>query len=73
MNLNLDSESVAFACPHCGKKINEKIGRLKRDPKITCPSCHGVFDVDANQLRTAIKSAQKSLDDFTRKLRNFGK
>jgi hypothetical protein len=24
-------------------------------------------------LRTAIKSAQKSIDDFTRKLRNFGK
>jgi len=73
LNLNIDSHAVSIPCPHCSKKFDEKIGRLKRDPKLTCPACRETFTVNAEKLRAGIKSVQKTLDDFTRKLSKLGK
>jgi hypothetical protein len=73
MKLDLDSQSIDIPCQACGKKIPEKIGRLKNNPKLTCPKCKAVTSVDAAQLRRAIESAQKSIDDLGRKLKNMFK
>ncbi len=73
MKLDLDSHAMTLTCPGCGKKFDEKIGRPKHDPKITCPGCKNIIAIDADKLRSGIQSAEKSLDDFRRKLRNLGK
>jgi len=62
MKFDIDNELAPFPCPSCGKEVKEKIGRLKRNPKVTCRSCRTSISVDANKLRRAIDSAQKSLN-----------
>jgi transcription elongation factor Elf1 len=62
MKFNLDDELFPFPCPSCGKEIKEKIGRLKRNPKIICRGCHTSISIDANKLRRTIDSIQKSFD-----------
>lgn len=73
MKLDIDSHAITIACPSCGKKFDEKIGRLKRDPNLTCPGCQTTITVDAAKLRSGIQSAQKSLDRFGRALQKLGK
>ena len=69
MELNLDSQTLDISCPGCGHKIKESIGRLKTNPKLTCPACSAVIDIDAKQLRAGIEEAQQALADFERKAR----
>lgn len=67
MKLNTDSISITIPCPKCGKKMDEKIGRLKKDPDITC-ACGQVITIKAQKLRSGIEAAQKSLDSFGKSL-----
>lgn len=73
MKLDIDSQVIAITCPHCSKKFDEKIGRLKRDPKLTCSGCGGTIAIDAAKLRAGIQSADKSLDLLRRTLSKIGK
>lgn len=73
MTLDLDSSTIDVPCPGCGKKSKQRIGRLKRDPTLTCAGCGASIAVDAKQLRDAIRSVEKSLNDLTRRLGNLGK
>lgn len=63
MTINLDNTIVTIACPQCGKKLQEKIGRMKRDKRIDCPSC-GKIAVDTSQL----VAVEKSINDELAKL-----
>ena len=66
MKFDIDDELFPFSCPNCGKEIKEKIGRLKRNPKITCRGCRTSISIDANKLRRTIDSIQKSFDKLGR-------
>ena len=68
MTLNLDSQPIELTCPGCGKKFQEKIGRLKHNPTLPCPGCKTPIRIDANKLRKAIESIQKSADTLGRNL-----
>lgn len=68
MQLDIDSKKIDIPCPHCSHKVKESIGRLKRDPHLTCSKCGKGFDVDAAGLRKGIQSVEDSLSDFRRKL-----
>jgi hypothetical protein len=67
MKLDLDSHTVDIPCQGCGKKMPEKIGRLKTNPQLTC-SCGAVTSVKADELRKGIAAIEKQLDDFGRSL-----
>lgn len=73
MKLNIDSQPIDITCPGCGKKFNEQIGRVKRSPTLTCPSCRQSFAIDAHQLRRVLESAQKAADQLGRSLGKLGK
>ncbi|WP_407938213.1 YnfU family zinc-binding protein [Nitrosospira briensis] len=70
MKLDIDSKTVSIPCPHCSKKFDEKIGRLKQDQKLICPACHESFTVDATKLRAGI---EKTLYDFKRQIGKLGR
>lgn len=73
MNSILDSAGLDIPCPGCGEEIHETIGRVKHNPELVCPGCGQIVAVDADQLRSGIAAAEKSLDDFGRMLGKFGK
>lgn len=50
MTISLDNVSIDVPCPKCGKKLKQKIGRMKREKHITCPVC-GRIAVNTDQLR----------------------
>jgi len=58
MTIHLDNQTIDIPCSRCGKKIKERIGRLKRDPKLTC-SCGHVILVEAHQLRNVTQAVDK--------------
>lgn len=60
MTFSLDNVTVDIACPQCGKQLKEKIGRLKRDKHIACPSC-GRIAVNTDQLRRVERSIDEQL------------
>lgn len=73
MKIDLDSHELTLTCPGCGKKFDEKIGRLKNNPTIPCPGCGKSINIHADELSSGIETIQKSLDNLTRTLSNFGK
>ncbi len=64
MKQKLDTHYADVACPYCGHKSSGPIGRLRRDPTMTCPVCRKSFAVTAESLEQGAESAQKALDDF---------
>lgn len=60
MSISLDNQTIDIPCPKCGKKIKERIGRLKRDPKLVCP-CGQSIQIKADELRRATDTINKSL------------
>jgi predicted RNA-binding Zn-ribbon protein involved in translation (DUF1610 family) len=63
-----DKMSVDIPCPECGKNIQETIGRLKNDPKLTCPGCSFAFTINAEQFRESMGEVNKSIDDLRKNL-----
>jgi len=61
---SLDNAEIEIPCPKCGKESKQTVGRLKNDPKLTCPHCRFVFHVEAKQLRELLRKVNKSLDDL---------
>lgn len=62
MELDIDSHAITITCPACSKKFEEKIGRLKKNPKLTCKGCGAVIAIEAKELRSATDAIKKSLD-----------
>lgn len=63
-----DGEQLRVPCPQCGHKIRESVQRLRRSPKLYCPSCRSHITVDARQFDTGIRKAEKSLENFAKEL-----
>jgi endogenous inhibitor of DNA gyrase (YacG/DUF329 family) len=59
-----DDDVFPFACPGCGQKIEETIGRLKGDCVVRCSNC----DISAwfypETLARAVGEAERTIYDF---------
>lgn len=73
MKLDLDSQPMSLTCPGCSRKLQEKLGRLKRDPTVKCPGCQQPIKIEAASLRKGLASAQKSLDSLVAAVKRIGK
>lgn len=62
--VNLDKMPIEFECQHCGKKLSETMGRLKKEPSVTCPNCGNVTEISIE----GADKAQRDVDAATRKL-----
>ncbi|SET14178.1 hypothetical protein SAMN05216412_103270 [Nitrosospira multiformis] len=68
MPLNLDSESITVFCPHCSNQHEERILRLKYEPRLSCPACGKYIVINLLDLYTMLESAQKSCKALLKKL-----
>jgi len=64
----LDNDTVDVPCPHCGKKLKERVAKLKTSPHLTCRHCGQGFDVDAKQFKAATEKVDKAVADLQRKI-----
>ena len=60
-----EKEAVEVACPKCGHKSEENVGRLKTDG-YTCPNCG--YNCDPNELARAIKEVEDSVEKLKRQI-----
>jgi transposase-like protein len=52
-----DHEKVRIACPRCRRGWQYKVGRIRHDPSLKCPSCWTPFVVQAGPDRSDVSSA----------------
>jgi len=64
---------VDLACPHCGKKSKQQLGRLEQNPTIVCAHCHKPFSVDGASIRVLTKKVNQALTDLARQVTRLGK
>lgn len=69
MALNFDKQLLDIPCPHCGHHLKEQIGRLNKNPTLTCGACRNTFRVNADKLRSGIAKAEKSIESLKASLR----
>lgn len=60
MTISLNAHTITLSCPQCGQQLKEKLGRLKRDKHITCPTC-GRIAVDTHKVLGLEDSINKEL------------
>ena len=58
-----EKEAVEVACPKCGQKSEENVGRLKTDG-YTCPTCGHTRD--PAEFARAIKEVEDAIDKLKR-------
>jgi len=73
MKTSLDTLAIDIACPSCGKKISEQVGRLKNKTSFICPGCKAPIRIDAHELRIITDRFQKSSNRLRRSLGKLGK
>lgn len=72
----LDNHQIEMACPQCGRKFKERLGRLKNNPKIRCPGCCTNISVSTSSpggLAKGLNTVDKSLAELQRSLKKLGK
>jgi transposase-like protein len=42
-----DFEKVPIKCPKCNRSYRHKVGRVRQNPNLKCPTCRAAFTVDA--------------------------
>ena len=65
----MDNEKIELPC-ECGHKVTETIGRLKRNPHLTCPRCRAKITVDLRELNKTIKRLEADLERISKTI-NF--
>ena len=61
-----DDKQFTLQCPGCGADLYESIGRLKTNPQLLCSGCGKTIQIEADDLRRGLDSAEKTLDEFHR-------
>lgn len=69
----LDDQTIELTCPNCSRKLKERIGKLKTNPKLTCTKCSSGINIDANYMRSEVAKVEQALAKLQRTLGGFGK
>lgn len=59
---------LPVGCGKCGYKIEETIRRLEQNPKLTCPNCGAITQVDATDLKAKLREAERMLERIPKKI-----
>jgi hypothetical protein len=45
---------VSVRCPRCGRSSEFKVGRVRHNPNVKCPTCWAPFAVDTSRLENGL-------------------
>jgi ribosomal protein S27E len=71
--LNANKLPVEIQCPHCGNKLKQTIGGLKRNPEVTCPRCRNRTVVTLEGADRVQKDIDAATAGFERTIERLGK
>lgn len=71
MASDLNSAQIPIECPQCQHQTQQTIGRLRRNPQITCPRCSSAFRIDATDLDKKIRSIEREIAKTLQKTIKF--
>jgi predicted RNA-binding Zn-ribbon protein involved in translation (DUF1610 family) len=57
-----DAHEITFQCPNCGHELQQTIGRLKANERMTCSGCSIGINIDTNRLAKATEEIQKAIE-----------
>ena len=70
MSAPSDFAKVSIRCPRCGRSSEYKVGRVRHNPSVKCPTCWAPFAVDTSKLGEGVGAARQehslSLADSSR-------
>lgn len=49
--MDINQQAVELACPTCGSRFQETVGRLKENPTAHCPNCRQPIRISSADLR----------------------
>lgn len=64
VNRVIDPKEADVICPQCEHKVLEHMGRLRADPKVTCPACHSQINLDLSQFEARVNEVQDKLHEL---------
>ncbi len=67
MSTNFNSATINIPCPKCGRKTAKTIGWIKSNGSYVC-GCGSTINLDKDQFVRGIGAAERSVDDFKRKI-----
>ena len=73
MSGTFDNSRVELPCPKCGHKHAKTISWLKANRRLACESCRESITIDNSNFASGLKKADKSFEDFRRRIRNIGR
>lgn len=68
-----ENQTIGVTCPKCGNQIEQTVGWLKSNDKITCPGCSSVLVIDSEKLFAGIEKAEDAVAKFRKSIRGIGK
>lgn len=72
----LDNVQIDIACPKCGRKFKERLGRLQNNPLLHCSGCGSEIQINASGkggLSEGMKSVDKSFSQLQSALKKLSK
>ncbi|MBL8883815.1 MAG: hypothetical protein JNL45_12270 [Hyphomicrobium sp.] len=67
-----DKAEIPIECSNCGRKTKKTVAWLKNNKAFTC-GCGTRISINASQFNREMKKVDKSVDEFKRALKRFGK
>lgn len=58
---------MPFICPRCEHKSELTVAQIASNPKLTCPNCKAVTQVDASEFKRGLEEAVKAIAKFGHK------
>ena len=53
---------VSIRCPRCGRSSEHKVGRVRHNPNVKCPTCWAPFVVDVSKLDEGVGASRQEHD-----------
>lgn len=70
----LDQADLTITCPACAHQFHQRIGRLKANPKLTCPRCGRSIQIEGGaSLDQANKVVEKESAALAKTIREANK
>lgn len=68
-----ENQTIGVTCPNCGNQIEQTIGWLKSNDKVTCPGCSSDLVINGEKLFAGIEKAEEAFSKLGNSVGHIGK